>query len=202
MHRSAPDQHAVRAIRLWSGPNNIAALVREAFVQRGDCSLAATPDGQPLWLQVPALANLSWVGADWGDGEQHILLIRDPHAQIADLQLTHPHLCAEDLGLPQLNRLFERVVDRSGLPPVVIDAEGFLASPQAHLRALCHHLGIDFRECMANRQGERDWQDWRLRLGLPPPSETGRAVSELLSECLPMYWRLYQHRLQPEPSTA
>ncbi len=130
------------------------------------------------------------MGADWGDGERHVLLIRDPRDALAEMLPKRTELRAEDLGLPQQNRLFERIVDRTGQPPLIIDAGDFLREPGAHLRALCRWLGIAFHAHMESAHPGA---------GLPgactPPALLEGAASELLAECLPMYRRLYQHRL-------
>ena len=61
---------------------------------------------------------------------------------------TRASVTPDDIGVVQQLQLFEELSDRAGVAPPVIDADDFLASPEAHLRALCKELGIAFTSRM------------------------------------------------------
>ena len=97
---------------------------------------------------------------------------------------------------------------------ISIDSGEFLADPEAHLRARCGRLGIDFMpEMLAWPPGPRDtdgpWAPhWYQRVWAstgfgPPPSETpeltGRA-HDVASCCSATYERLREHRMRPARS--
>jgi hypothetical protein len=91
----------------------------------------------------------------------------------------------------------------------VIDSGEFLAAPEAHLRALCERLEIDFLPDMLHwPSGPRAsdgvwakyWYDsvWRSTgFATPRPRRiqlSGRAA-EVAEACQPMYERLHQQRI-------
>ena len=63
----------------------------------------------------------------------------------------------DDIGLPQQAELFDRVADRTGRAPAVIESRDVLGDPDRILRALCTRLGIMFDPRMlAWPAGRRD----------------------------------------------
>jgi Sulfotransferase domain len=84
-------------------------------------------------------------------------LIRDPRRIIASYAKVRPDFTLEELGLPQQWELFQRVAQRNGEAPLVIDAAQTLRDPENTLRALCQRLGIGFSERMLHwPAGRRD----------------------------------------------
>ena len=71
-------------------------------------------------------------------------LIRDPERVV---QGTGPPLadCTwEEVGFESLHRLFGRIADRDGAPPLVIDAADLTGNPEGTIRAFCAAVGIEF----------------------------------------------------------
>ena len=172
--------------------------------------LGPVPGDRPLWYQkhmshhvLPGLAH------DWIHGLANVLLIRDPAEVVASYVKSRATVTPEDIGLPQQARLFDELADCSGTAPPVIDAADFLKAPEAHLRALCAWLGIDFTDRMlAWPAGPRDsdgiwaphWYDavWRST-GFEPyrarePQLSGDAA-RVAEACQSAYERLRAHRL-------
>lgn len=171
------------------------------------------PGNQPVWYQ-KHMAHHLLPGMDhgWIGRLRNALLIRHPAEVVASYLRARETVTPEDIGLPQQAALFQEL-SSTGEPPPVIDARDFLSAPEAHLRALCHWLGIDFSERMlAWPAGPRDsdgvWAPhWYARVrastGFSPPprkvdagalSPQARAVAEA---CLPFYQKLHDARLRP-----
>lgn len=138
---------------------------REQVVARGDTdwrSVVATltgpaPAGAPVWYQKHMTHHLlPHIDHGWIARLRNVLLIRNPREVVASYLKARSTVTAEDIGLPQQLRLY-RELAAAGDPPPVIDASDFLRAPEAHLRALCQWLGIDFTDRMLSwRKGPRD----------------------------------------------
>ncbi|HEX5694424.1 MAG TPA: hypothetical protein VFY00_07405 [Arenimonas sp.] len=168
------------------------------------------PGGRPVWYQKHMSHHLlPDMATDWIFGLTNVFLIRDPREVVASYLKSRATVAPDDIGLPQQGRLFDRLCDRLGEAPPVIDAGDFLQAPEAHLRALCARLGIGFTPRMlAWPAGPRDsdgiwaphWYDavwkstgfepWRARDTVL--SGSARDVAEA---CRPVYERLRGHRM-------
>jgi hypothetical protein len=82
------------------------------------------------------------------DGAANVFLIRHPARVIASYAAKRENPTLQDLGFPQQAALFDRVADRAGTPPVVVDSADLRADPAAMLKALCTALGIPFTPAM------------------------------------------------------
>lgn len=171
------------------------------------------PGGKPVWYQKHMAHHLlAGMGRDWIGKLRNVLLIRHPIEVVASYLRSRDAVTPEDIGLPQQAELFDELTAAGDAPPV-IDARAFLERPEAHLRALCGWLGIEFDARMLTwPAGPRDsdgiwaphWyhQVWASTgFGQPPPEPDpdaldarGRTVAEA---CLPHYRRLLEHRLRP-----
>lgn len=169
------------------------------------------PGEAAIWYQKHMSHHLlPEMARDWIHGLSNVFLIRDPGEVVSSYLRSRATVAPHDIGLLQQHALFDEL-DAAGTPPVVIDAGDFLDAPEAHLRALCHHLGIDFSARMlAWPPGPRDtdgvwaphWYDsvWKST-GFEPPrprdvqlDPAARAVAEA---CRPAYDRLHALRLKP-----
>ncbi len=54
----------------------------------------------------------------------------------------------EDLGFHQLVEIYERVLERTGAPPPIINARDVLEDPRGVLGLLCKAVGVEFTEAM------------------------------------------------------
>jgi hypothetical protein len=176
-----------------------------------DTLLGPAPGGEPLWYQKHMSHHLlTDMDTDWVFGLRNVFLIRDPVEVVASYLKSRATVTPDDIGLPQQGRLFDRLRERFGEAPTVIDAGDFLRAPEAHLRALCARLGIAFTPRMLSwPAGPRDsdgvwapyWYDtvWRST-GFEAwrPREitlTGHALA-VAETCRPIYERLREHRMR------
>lgn len=132
---------------------------------------------------VPAdpTSALAWPEA-W-DAFEHTFLIRSPVQQAPSWVRTmraaeHAEglppepLDATELGMAQLHRLFDKVRERTGKVPLVLDVEDLWRDPRAALTAFRSALGVPFEEAMLS------WAPgWRPEFGegwptgtAPPPA--------------------------------
>ena len=91
---------------------------------------------------------LTPVDLSFTDDLVNCFLIREPRRIIASYARVRPEFAFDELGFRQQWELFQRVADRLGHAPPVIDAERTLRAPEAVLRALCAAVGIPFSETM------------------------------------------------------
>jgi hypothetical protein len=168
------------------------------------------PGGRPLWYQKHMSHHLlPDMDVDWVFGLDNVFLIRDPAEVVASYLKSRATVAPDDIGLPQQGVLFDRLCQHLGQAPPVIDAGDFLRAPEAHLRALCARLGIDYSPRMlAWPAGPRasdgiwapHWYDavwkstgfepWRAR----ETALSGAAVA-VAEACRPVYERLRGHRM-------
>lgn len=175
-----------------------------------DALLGPSPGDAPIWYQKHMSHHLSaGMGLDWVLALRNVFLIRDPSEVVASYLKSRATVAPDDIGLPQQARLFDFLRERTGETPPVIDAGDFLRAPEAHLRALCVRLGIDFTPRMLSwPAGPRDsdgvwapyWYDavwastgfepWRTR-------ETGLSgeAAEVAAICRPLYDELRAYRM-------
>ena len=71
-------------------------------------------------------------------------LIREPRRIIASYLRVRSEFTLEELGFPQQWKLFQRVADKFGEAPPVLDSAQVLQAPEKNLRALCGALGVEF----------------------------------------------------------
>ncbi len=170
------------------------------------------PEGKPLWYQKHMCHHLlPHMDREWIDALTNVLLIRDPTEVVSSYLRTRDSVSAQDIGLPQQAELFARLSARNGTPPPVIDAGDFLQEPEAHLRALCALLGIEFTPRMLSwpagpRASDGIWAPhwyhavWQST-GFEKPSgkrpQLGALASLVVDECQGIYQDLRVHRLQP-----
>lgn len=142
------------------------------------------------------------------DGLTHCFLIRDPREMILSFTKVIQTPTADDLGLPQQVRLFQRVRAQTGRIPPVLDARDVLLDPEAMLRALCARLGLAFEPAMlawpagphpADGVWAKHWYDSvQNSTGFAPHRErTGDIPDRLrpvLDQCNELYARLLPHR--------
>lgn len=169
------------------------------------------PKGRSVYYQKHMTHHLlPEAGTDWFPEVVHAFLIRDPREVLLSYVKSRPTVTAEDIGVPRQMEIHETVRTLTGSDPVVIDAGEFLKAPEAHLRAWCDRLGIDFTDRMLHwPAGPRDtdgiwapyWYDAVLRsTGFEPWRERDRRVPDehrpVIDACQPLYEALYERRLR------
>jgi hypothetical protein len=143
---------------------------------------------------------------DWIPSLTNVLLIRDPAEVVASYVHSRADVTVDDIGVVQQAALYEQL----GADVPVIDAADFLRDPEAHLRWLCDHIGVEFTDRMLHwPAGPRDsdgvwapyWYDAVLAsTGFEPyrPRRVeldGHALT-VAQQSRPFYERLYENRLR------
>lgn len=194
--------------------------MRDAIMADMDCDYASVagalngpvPGGASIWYQ-KHMSHHMLPGDDlsWADGMAQCFLIRRPEEMVASYAQKRGNPAPEDFGLDRECEIFDRVADRSGVAPPVLDAADVLRNPQGMLTALCRRIGISFMPDMLSwPPGRRDsdgiWADhWYHAVaestGFQPYSPKSIDLSDDLQavadQCRPAYERMATYRLQP-----
>jgi hypothetical protein len=129
--------HPMRAEVLASQPRDWRAVAR---ARAG----AAVPPGRIVYQKQMTHHMLPEFGLDWMDAVDHAFLIRAPERVVASYAARRQAVEPEDLGFVRQAELFDRVAQRLGTAPPVVDAEAVRADPEGVLRKLCAALGLGF----------------------------------------------------------
>jgi len=172
--------------------------------------LGPVPGAKPLWYQKHMAHHLlPDMARDWIVKLSNVLLIRDPTEVVASYVKSRANVTPEDIGLPQQVELYDEITAATGTPPPVIDSGDFLRAPEAHLRALCGWLGVEFSDRMlrwptGKRASDGIWAPYwyaavEASTGFEPwrPREArleGQAA-RVAEACLPFYRRLHAERM-------
>jgi len=173
---------------------------------------AAASKGPVFSKDFPHYIEHLW-SDDFLDHFSHSFLIRDP-ARVATSMYKHwPDFVLKEIAFVEQRELFDRLADRHGEAPPVIDSDDLLEDPQGIVEAYCKAVGIPYLEAALSWEpGKRDevsWYDggsWHANLrdsdGLKPQSrsyldisEAPERVKEIYDIVLPHYQHLHRHRL-------
>jgi hypothetical protein len=174
-------------------------------------STGPAPGGAAVWYQKHMTHHLR-PGMDtrWVRRLVNVFLIREPAQVVASYLKSRDVVAPEDIGLLQQAALFEQEAERLGQAPLVIDADDFLRTPEAYLRALCAHVGLPFTERMlawpaGPRASDGVWAPywyeavWRSTGFEPWRSRSAELEGHALAvaqACRPAYEQLHRARLQ------
>lgn len=139
----------------------------------------------------------------------NVFLIRHPARVIASYLAKREAPVLEDLGFLQQGDLFDRVADRTGQVPLVIDSADIRANPRAALDRLCAALSVPFTDRMLSwSSGPRPYDGaWAPHWYGAVHRSTGFEAAEgplpslppaaeaLAEAALPIYRRLARHAL-------
>ncbi len=146
----------------------------------------------------------------------HSFLIRDPAKVLSSCHRNWSEFVTKEIGFDDQRRLFDRLCERDGKAPPVIDSDDLLEDPHGVVETYCEAMGITYMpEALSWEPGGREevlWYDkqgvWHDTLkksdGLKPQktrpadiSITPDWVQEMYEAFLPHYQHLWQHRLAP-----
>ena len=199
--------HPMRAAVLASQPQEWAAVARTL--------VGPAPLGRPVWYQKHMAQHLMpGFGRSWMEEVTNAFLIRAPEAVLASYLAKRGTASLDDIGLEAQLDLFERVADRTGTAPPVIEAQDVLANPAGMLGALCARCGIAFDPAMlAWPAGPRSsdgvwapaWYDEVERsVGFGPArpeiafADLDERLKPIAAAGRPIYDRLAAFRLRPQ----
>jgi len=130
--------HPMREEVLVSQPTSSRPVV--------EALLGPVPAGRPVFYQKHMTHHMvDGVDRDWMAHVRNAFLIRSPQDVLVSYAKLRGTPTPEEIGIPQQRAMFERVADRLGHPPPVIDGGDVLTDPRRILALLCHALGIAFR---------------------------------------------------------
>lgn len=191
---------------------------RQAVIDAGETDwrrvveylLGPVPEDKPIWYQKHMCHHLlPDMSIDWIYALQNVLLIRDPRQVVASYLRARGVVTPEDIGMLQQEWLFDHLRARTGTDPLVVDSAAFLAAPEAHLKQLCVHLGIEFDPRMLRwppgpRSSDGIWAPhWYAAVwastGFGPANDTvpdlPRDASAVAEQCMPAFRRLHAARM-------
>ncbi len=173
---------------------------------------AAARKGPVFSKDFPHYIEHLW-SAEFLDRFNHSFLIRDPAKVSISMAKHWPDFLLKEIAFAEQRELFDRLVDKQGVAPPVIDSDDLLENPHGIVEAYCEAIGIPFvPQALSWEPGERDevsWYDggsWHSNLrdsdGLKPQprryidiTEASDRVKDIYQTCLPHYQHLYQYRL-------
>jgi hypothetical protein len=142
---------------------------------------------------------------EWIPSLSNVLLIRDPAEVVASYVRSRANVVLADIGIVQQVELYDQLGD---VP--VIDSADFLQQPEAYLRWLCRHIGVEFTGAMLRwppgpRESDGVWAPyWYDAVIASTGFEPYRsrvvsldgAAAEVAEEARPYYARLRASRVQ------
>lgn len=152
------------------------------------------------------------VDADFLARFTHSFLIRTPEKMLPSMYKNWPDFMIEETGYAEQRELFDKICQRDGAPPPVVDSDDLLDDPAGTVDAWCTAVGIAFMpEALRWEPGERkqmSWYDggsWHANLenstGLTRQKRDYVAIDHndhlkrAYELCQPHYEAMRQHRL-------
>jgi hypothetical protein len=194
--------HPMQEEILASQSSDPAVVARELLVP--------LPPGKTLQYQKQMTHHmLEAFPLDWVSDVRHAFLVRHPCRVIASYTKKMGDVSLEAIGVPQQERLYREITERTGKAPPVVDSDLLLADPPEVLPRLCDALGIDWDPAMLGwAPGAKPedgawaphWYDavWTSSGFGPPPGESpalqGRAA-DIEKEALESYERLLRNHV-------
>lgn len=139
--RASGADHPMARDILTTQPNDWRRVV--------DQVLGPVPGEKPIWFQKHITTHmLPEFGHDWLDQVTNAFLIRRPENILKSYVARGLDPSLEAIGILKQADLFDRVSDRLGKAPPVIDADELAQRPRHRLNLLCTALEIPFRTDM------------------------------------------------------
>ena len=150
---------------------------------------------------------------DLYDMFNHSFLIRDPAKTITSMYSKWPDFHEKEVGFIEQRQLFDRLCDRLGQSPAVLDSDDLLEDPVQMVAKWCQCVGIEFiPEALSWTPGARDEVSWwdggsfhanlRNSDGLKPQqrkyidiTQAPDRVRQIYDEVLPHYKHMLDHSL-------
>ncbi len=182
------------------------------FASIWDDLLTAATQGPVFSKDFPHYVEHLWTD-EFLDHFNHSFLIRDPAKVTTSMYKHWPDFELKEVAFVEQRELFDRLCDRLGEAPPVIDSDDLLEDPFGMVEAYCNAVGIPYiEEALSWEPGDREevsWYDggsWHANLrdsdGLKPQprryidiSDAPDKIKSIYETVLPHYQHLYAHRL-------
>ncbi len=146
---------------------------------------------------------------DFVDQLRNGFLIRHPNDVLSSYLRKHHRATPEDLGYPQQVKLFNRIKERTGTTPPILESKDILMNPTLMLKKLCKTLNVPFNQAMLTwPKGYRDsdgiWAEhWYNRViestGFaayqPKENKLSQQEQKVAHSCLPYFETLLEHKI-------
>lgn len=171
--------------------------------------LGPVPGGKPVWYQKHMAHHMiEGFPRDWMDGVTNVFLLRRPERVLASYAQKREDVTLRDIGFAEQADLFDRVADRLGHAPPVIEAEDVRRDPRGALTALCAAIDLNFTDAMLSWPKGQHPDDgvwaphWYGAIfnttGFAPPEQTAPALpghlQAIAEEARPFYERMAAHK--------
>lgn len=175
-----------------------------------DSLIGPVPGGKAIYYQKQMAHHLlPMIDRGWLDSVSNAFLIRSPQEMLTSLAKVLGEPTLEDTGFPQQVEIFERVRERTGKIPPVIDSKDVLENPRGILGALCEALGVPFDEVMLEwpagpRETDGIWarhwydnveQSTGFQPYRPKPDPVPDSLRGVLGRAESSYQHLHAHRI-------
>lgn len=193
--------HPMREEVMGSQPQDAEAVVEQI--------LGPVPGGKTVWYQKHMSHHMVEVfPLDWLDEVTNVFLLRSPERVLASYAQKRESVTLADIGFEGQAMLFDRVAERTGRAPVVVDSDDVRRDPEGTLKALCAAIGIDWDPAMLGwpkgpHADDGVWgPHWYNAVynstGFSPPDEAGvlpEGLARIADEAWPFYERMRGFRL-------
>ncbi len=142
----------------------------------------------------------------------HSFLIRTPVKMLPSMYKNWPDFMIEETGYAEQHELFDRLCQRDGVPPPVVDSDDLLDDPAGTIKAWCQAVSIPFMpdalEWEPGKRNEMSWYDggsWHANLeastGLKRQKRDYVSIDHndhlkrAYEACQPHYEAIHRHRL-------
>lgn len=181
----------------------LASQPRDWRIVAAACADGGMPGGA-IYQKHMTHHMLPGFGLRWTDAVVNVFLIRAPERVAASYAARREEVEIEDIGFLQQAALFDRVADRMGAAPPVIDAEAVRADPARVLARLCAAIGLAWDPAMlawpaGPRRSDGVWAaHWYASVEAstgfappePDPAPLPAALAALAEAARPAYERL------------
>ncbi len=171
---------------------------------------------EPVFIKEFAYSIMHMADRRFLDRFTHTFIIRDPEKVLTSMHSRWPDVTLPEIGFEELYTLFNRIADRDGKAPPVIDSDEMLDSPESGMATYCDAAGISFIAEAMNWELRDENPTWNtdehgfhdtLKQSTSlkkqprsyPPLESSPDMMRLYQASKPFYDALYQQRLRIDP---
>jgi hypothetical protein len=170
-------------------------------------------DNKPILYQKHMTKHMiEGIDRSWIDQVTNVFLIRDPRRVIASYHAKQEQPDLSDIGVKEQVELFDRVCQKTGNTPTVIDSADILLQPKEMLLKLCQAIGIEFQASMLEWQAgpksydgiwaphwyKSVWQSTGFSGSVRKPPDLPKELRKLADKAEQYYQELICHKIKVE----